>query len=87
MREKYSNAVLREVSHDWNQEASRERKWKAIKVGMCKAAEAVLGQERRRQPDWFEDNIHNLKALITKRNDLFSHRSAEVCDDKEGGST
>ena len=71
VREKYSNAVLREVSHDWNQEASGERKWKAIKVGMCKAAEAVLGQERRRQPNWFEDNIHNLKALITKRNDLF----------------
>ena len=40
---------------------------------MCKAAEAVLGHERRRQPDWFEDNIHKLKALISKRNDLF-HR-------------
>ena len=36
--EKYSSAVLREVSHDWNREASGERKWKAIKVGMCKAA-------------------------------------------------
>ena len=47
VREKYSNAVLREVSHDWNQEACGERKWKAIKVGMCKAAEVVLGQERR----------------------------------------
>ena len=42
-------------------------------MGMCKAAEAVLGQERRRQPDWFEDNIHKLKALVSKRNDLF-HR-------------
>ena len=73
MREKYSSAVLREVSHDWNQEASGERKWKAIRVGMCKPAEAVLGQERRRQLDWFEDNIHKLKALISKRNYLF-HR-------------
>ena len=71
VREKYSNVALKEVSHDWNQEASGERKWKAIKVGMCMAAEAVLGQEMRRQPDWFEDNIHNLKALITKQNDLF----------------
>ena len=32
VREKYSSAVLREVSHDWNQEATGKRKWKAIKV-------------------------------------------------------
>ena len=29
-------------------------------------------QERRRQPDWFRDNIHTLEALITKQNGLFS---------------
>ena len=72
MRERYSNAVLREVTQDWRQEASGERKWRVIKEGLTKAAETVLGQEKRRSPDWFQDNIHTLETLITKRNDLFS---------------
>ena len=46
-RERYSNAVFSEVSQDWNEEASGERNWRTIKEGMRKAAEAILGQERR----------------------------------------
>ena len=51
MRERYSNAVLREVTQDWRQEASGGRKWRIIKEGLKKAAEAVLWQEKRRSPD------------------------------------
>ena len=72
VRERYGNAVLREVTQNWRQEASGERKWTVIKEGLNKAAEDVLGQEKRRSPDWFQDNIHTLETLITKRNDLFS---------------
>ena len=72
VRERYGNAVLREVTQNWRQEASGERKWTVIKEGLNKAAEAVLGQEKRRSPDWFQDNTHTLETLITKRNDLFS---------------
>ena len=53
VRERYSQAVLREVSQDWSQEAGGERKWRAIREGMSKAAKTVLGQERRRQPIGF----------------------------------
>lgn len=44
VREGYSNAVLREVSQTWNQEASGERKWRTIKERMSNAAEVILGQ-------------------------------------------
>ena len=79
MREKYSNAVLREVTTEWKQEDSGERKWRVIKEGLNKAAEVVLGQEKRRQPDWFRDNIHTLETIITKRNDLFSRWLRTCC--------
>ena len=46
VRERYNNAVFREVSQDWNEEASGGRQWRTIKEGMSKAAEAILGQER-----------------------------------------
>ena len=72
MRERYGNAVLREVTQNWRQEASGERKWRVIKEGLNKAAEAVLGQEKRRSSDWFQDNTHTLETLITKQNDLSS---------------
>ena len=39
---------------------------------MKKAAEEVLGRERRRQPDWFLENIGELEELIVKRNALFA---------------
>ena len=43
-----------------------------VRERYSKAAEVVLGQERRRQPDWFLDNIQTLGALITKRNTFFA---------------
>jgi hypothetical protein len=51
VRERYSSVVLRETRRSWNQEACGEEKWKVIKDGMSRAATAVLGQEKRHQPD------------------------------------
>ena len=51
VRERYGNTVLREVTQNWRQEASGERKWTVIKEGLNKAAKAVLGQEKRPSPN------------------------------------
>ena len=63
---------LAKWSHQFNNDLILILKWRVIKEGLNKAAEAVLGQEKRRSPDWFQDNIHTLETLITKQNDLFS---------------
>ena len=72
VREAYSDTALREVSREWNPEADGERKWNDIKEGMNKAAAQVLGQVKRRQPDWFRDNQQAIEPLISKRNAAFS---------------
>ena len=66
VREAYSDTALREVSREWNPEADGERKWNDIKEGMNKAAAQILGQVKRRQPDWFRDNQQAIEPLISK---------------------
>jgi len=70
---------MKEVSQEWGQEGSGERKWKAFKTGMSKAAEMVLGRSKRRQPDWFLDNKQALEVLITKRNNMFARWLKTCC--------
>ena len=60
VRERYNNAVMREVCQGWDQEASGERKWKGIRKGMIKAAEVILGKEKKWQPDWLQENFPTL---------------------------
>lgn len=72
VREAYSDAVLREVNRKWNGGVCGEEKWKVIKEGMCKAAALVLGQEKRRQPDWFCNNSEIIEPLIRDRNTAFA---------------
>ena len=59
------------VSQRWNPSADGESKWAIFRDSMVKAAETVLGKEKRRQPDWFQENIEVLKKLIVKRNGRF----------------
>ena len=61
-----------EVSGEWRAETGGGEKWKVLEGAMKKAAEEVLGWERRRQPDWFLESIGQLEELIIKRNTLFA---------------
>lgn len=58
------------VSGKWNSEAEGGKKWEMLRESMKETAERVLGWEKRRQPDWFQDN-KKLKDLILKCNVLF----------------
>ena len=51
----------------WNDVMSTQEKWKVLRDG----AEVVLGEDCRRQPDWFKDSAAILQPLITSRNALF----------------
>ena len=72
VRMKFSKSVMDEVNGKWHAEAGGEEKWKVLEESMKKAAEEVLGRERRRQPDWFLESIGELEELIVKRNALFA---------------
>ena len=73
VRMQFSEAVMDEVSGEWRAEAGGGgEKWKVLEGAMKKAAEEVLGRERRRQPDWFLESIGQLEELIIKCNTLFA---------------
>ena len=58
---KYLQAVLEKASGDWHEEANGEDKWSAVRSGLVDAAEEVLGEAGRHQPDWFQESLSSLK--------------------------
>ena len=50
------------------------RKLEIIRDSLTESATTILGYDKRRQPDWFQENIFTLKELIIKRNTLFAKR-------------
>ena len=51
-RGKYLSGLKERVCESWVEEGSVSGKWEVLKAAMCDEAEAVLGYEDRRQPDW-----------------------------------
>ena len=64
VREKYSDTVFDTVSAQWESEHDGMKKWSILCDSLTSAAEKVLGWEKRRQPDWFKDNIRVLGQMI-----------------------
>ena len=56
----------------WKEKGTVEEKWGAVKAAQCETAEAVLGFEARKQPDWFRESEAAIKLLLEKRNKLYS---------------
>ena len=56
----------------WKEKWTVEEKWGAVKVALCETAEAVLGFETRKQPDWFHESEAAIKPLLEERNKLYS---------------
>ena len=48
----------------------REEKWDILKSALCDGAEAVLGYEDRKQPDWFRESETAFKPLLKERNKM-----------------
>ena len=70
--EEYNKVVTEAVVDKWRNDSDGSRKWEIIRDSLTESAATILGYERRRQPDWFQESISTLKKLINKRNTLFA---------------
>ena len=71
-RGKYLNGLRERLGESWVVEGSVSENWDVLKVALCDEAEAVLGYEDRRQPDWFRESGTSLRPLLVERNRLHS---------------
>ena len=51
---------------------SVEGQWTVLKEALCESAEAALGVEKKRHPDWFRECSVTLQPLIEERNRLYT---------------
>lgn len=71
-RKKFQDEVNSRSGRTWKERSTVIEKWQAIQTSLTEAAEAILGTERRRYPDWFTENLHSLEPLFKTRNHLYS---------------
>ena len=71
-KDNYLQAAMEKASSDWREEASVDDKWSALKSGLANAAEEVLGEAGRHQPDWFWESMPSLKPVLAARNAAYS---------------
>ncbi len=66
------NGLGERLRESWDVESSVSEKWEVLKAAMCDEAEAVLGYEDRRQPDWLRESETALRPLLEERNRLYA---------------
>ena len=61
----FNKEVVGRVNSMWDDVMSTQEKWKVLNDGFVAGTEVVLGEDCRRQPDWFKDSAAILQPLIT----------------------
>ena len=84
LRRKYVARVLKRSEAEWPKEQEAvEEKWRAIQAALVNTAVEVLGKEKKRQPDWFQDSKDHLRPYLHAwnsmyRNWLFSNKRQDL---------
>jgi len=76
----FNDDVVKRISSVWSDDMSFEEKWSTVRDGFVAGAEAVLGEDCRRQPDRFKQSAATLQPLIVARNNLFKRCLQSQCD-------
>ena len=66
---------------EWPTGGNVQEKWEAVKPALTKSAEALLGTEDRRHPDWFCASADKLKPVPQQQNEQFAKWLATKCTD------
>ena len=78
-RSLFQEQVNDRAATEWPVGGSAQEKWEALKSALCKSAEALLGIEDRRHPDWFCESAGRLKPVLQRRNELYTKWLATKC--------
>lgn len=71
-RGKYQQSVGERVKEAWDTEGSVEEKWEVMKAALCESAQLLLGKTKRKDPDWFQENLQVLKPFLKERNRVYA---------------
>ena len=52
----------------YNPDLPPEGNWNIVKSCIVSAAEETVGRGKRKQPEWFEENVDELMSLINLKN-------------------
>jgi len=72
MKQLFASTAAAMVKSKWNEDDPAEEKWQRVKNALTATAESTLGYEKRRNPDWFNENADVLEPLLQMRNQMYS---------------
>ena len=56
MRGLFQTRVAESLKQEWKEDAPVKVKWNLVKTSPWNSAEATLGKQTRRSPDWFSES-------------------------------
>lgn len=76
-RDEYRCHLLQD--YPYSSDLTPEKNWDTVKSCIVSAAEEAIGRGKRRQPEWFEDNVGKLKSLTEMKNKAHSRMLSVNC--------
>ena len=89
--EEFQEEVVERARAVWPEEGMAENKWTALRTVQTDAADSWLGRVKGYQPDWFQESLNELKAILRNRNDAYikwlaMRKREDLVQFKEAGS-
>ena len=60
--------VLERATYAWPEEGTVEERWEVMHSALLESADELLGYEKSRQPDWFQESADERRPQLLRRN-------------------
>ena len=64
LQQEYILEVLERVTSAWPEEGTVEERWEVMRSALLESADELLGCEKSRQPDWFQESADELRPQL-----------------------
>ena len=71
LEKEYIEEVLERATSAWPEEGTMEERWEVMRSSLLESADELLGYEKSRQPDWFQESEDELRLQLQWRNNAY----------------
>ena len=71
LQQQYIEKVLERATSAWPEEGTVEERWEVVRSALLESADELLGYEKSRQPDWFQESVNELGPQAQRRNNAY----------------
>ena len=71
LQQQYIEEVLERATSAWPEEGTVEKRWEVMRSSLLESADELLGYEKSRQPDLFQESADELRPQLQQRSNAY----------------